>query len=563
MIGSWRAQQTGDRALVERVVGEPYPLVATRAESLRATPDVPLLDQVQDEWYVVAREDSWTLISPALSADDVTQYQDAAIDVLTAPNPVLEIDPKEQWLAGWKGISRPHSGSLRRGLSESAALMAANDRSVLGTTTTSGEFARLLVRRVLDAANKDQTYLLWSSLTDVVSLLAEAAPLDFLSAIRAGLVGESPLHRQMFRDSKETRDFFGPSSPHTQLLAALEILAWSPDFIDEVVLILVSLDALDPGGALSNRPRASLLGILSLWCPQTDATFADRIRCIELVAEHSHRGFEILLDLIPDGHPVQMSHSAPIYRDWGLKVRPALIEVKNAISSAASLLLNSFDVNSARAIALIDRLDDFDSGFRLEFAEKLSTSKISWSQSELVAVFESLRSFIAKHEEFADTEWSLQHTELEPLKYLRDSLQPSDPKLKHRWLFGQGWVTLGDTSRRDDFAAYEAELSKRRQAAIEEIFATGGVAAIIEFSANVDGWLVGVALGASTSPAVDAEILVLLDSNDFVRPLAAGYFSARLLQSGRVPRPTTRRQPLSGNAGFSASIFARSVRGPQ
>lgn len=527
MLGSWRGDVEGDRVIVGRLVGDSYASALVKAESLRSNTDLPFLDRVLDEWYVVARDDAWNLISPGIDADDIREYHDVAIEVFTAANPVLELDPDERWKASWQGIHRPHSMSLRRGLAETAALLGASDQVVIGTSNKTSEYARSLVRRLVEEANADESYLLWESLADVVAFLAEAAPAEFLSAMRSGLLGDAPLQRQMFRDSNEQDGVFGSSSPHTNFLWALERLAWSPDYIDEVVRVLIGLERIDPGGRLSNRPRASLLGILSVWCPQTTAPLNDRLRCIKLIADHSERAFEILLALIPDGHPVQMSHPAPEFRDWRREAALTRAEVSDSISKVGSMLLKDFELTVERAKSLVARLNDFGADFRAHFIDRVNKLAASWTHEERAAVFEALRGLIAHHQEYADTNWALSADQLALLVEARDSLEPAEPAERYRWLFENSWITLGDLRRRDDHAAYEIEINSRRQAAIEELFWSGGLDAVLAFAEGVDPWIVGTALGRARV-LVEGELLTLVEASEPSAAVAAGYFTARL-----------------------------------
>ena len=125
-------------------------------------------------------------------------------------------------------------------------------------------------------ANEDQSGQLWASLSDVLPLLAEAAPDVFLNAVDTASTGADPIIRKLFMDSSQ--NMLAASSAHTYLLWALERLAWSPDYLGGAALALARLVRLDPGGRLANRPGTSLRGIFVLWYPQTAATFEERLQ---------------------------------------------------------------------------------------------------------------------------------------------------------------------------------------------------------------------------------------------------------------------------------------------
>ncbi|GAA1216009.1 hypothetical protein [Rhodoglobus aureus] len=530
LVGSWRAEQVGDRAAVESIVEDSFAHVASRAQELRAGDDMPFLDVVQDEWYVVAREDAWALLAPSITKEDLRALETAALEVFGAADPVLALDPQERWKAAIDGVFRPHSPAIRRGLAEYVAVAGASDIVVTGTSNKHSEFARVLARSVFDSANKDSTYQLWASLSDVIGFLAEGAPEEFLSSIRAGLTGSDPLQVKMFQDSKANSGVFGQSSPHSAFLWALESLAWSPNYVEDVVRILVALDALDPGGELSNRPRASLLGILSVWRPQTAALLEQRLRCIEIIVDRSDSAAELLLQMIPDGHGWQMNHSGPRYRDWRTDSSVTNGEIRAALDHISTALAEKFEMTPSLALAIVPRLDDFGNDFRAQFAAKVSSTHYGWSANDTADVFEALRELVGRHLEYADAAWALSTVQLSPLVALRDTIEPAILALRHRWLFRKDWVTLGDIRRRDDYAAYEKELAHQRQAAVDSIFSASGLYGVFEFAEQADPWVVGFSLGNAAAP-VERDILTQLSSESTtVSSMAAGYFASRLRQ---------------------------------
>src|SRR6266545_6728244 len=107
------------------------------------------------------------------------------------------------------------------------------------------------------------------------------------------------------------------SSPHTGLLWALEDLAWSPEYLGRVALVLARLQELDPGGRLSNRPSESLREIFLPWHPQTAASVDGRLAVLDLVIDHELvAAWNLLARLLPQSHDVAMPTYAPRWREW-------------------------------------------------------------------------------------------------------------------------------------------------------------------------------------------------------------------------------------------------------
>lgn len=115
------------------------------------------------------------------------------------------------------GAERNYSDDLRAGLATTLALLGAHGATrIVGSTATGFNWANRIVSTVLRRANQDHTGHLWASLGDLLPLLAEAAPDEFLDAVRSGLLGADPLLRTMFMDAARQVSFLGPHR-HTRI----------------------------------------------------------------------------------------------------------------------------------------------------------------------------------------------------------------------------------------------------------------------------------------------------------------------------------------------------------
>lgn len=185
---------------------------------------------LDEHWHLLAAEDAWMPLSAHLTRDDLDAFSAAAAAVLIEPDPFFAMDGAARLSAQSAGVHRTHSSALRTGLATTLALLGATELPLPRSSSTNGsDLARRTVRSILDAANADGTHAVWSGLRDVLGLLAEAAPEEFLQAMRDGLQGEHPLHSRMFTDSADDHSSLAPPPSHTECLRALEVLAWAGD----------------------------------------------------------------------------------------------------------------------------------------------------------------------------------------------------------------------------------------------------------------------------------------------------------------------------------------------
>jgi len=299
-VGSWQATETGgepataDRAIVATIAGTAYDALERDLDDWARGGDPPL-HRSGSGWRLAAPVDAWTLLRQSLTAPDIERRLAAALDVLTEIDPVLSLPPAERFSAGARGIRRAWSGLLRRGIAVGIALLGAAGDERVGDRRTGEDHARRIVRAVLASANADGSGLLWKSLADVLPLLAEAAPDEFLDAVEVALSGSPPLLMTMFEDRSASH--LGSYSPHAGLLWALETLSWAPAYLSRTTDQLARLAEADPGWRLSNRPSDFLRRVF-LPCPCTAAPSARRTAVLSGLAERRPQAaFGLLLPL--------------------------------------------------------------------------------------------------------------------------------------------------------------------------------------------------------------------------------------------------------------------------
>jgi hypothetical protein len=186
LAGGWNEDRGGDIDVLTKIVGEPYDDASTALRDATQGVD-PLLTRVGGVWGTASSEAAWDFVVPLLEAADLRSIESAIETVLGAIDPALNLPPEKRWASAVYGKSRIHSASLRTGLATTLALLGAYGESVdLSGGMNGRAWAQNTVRRLLRRANGDETAELWASLDDVMSLLAEAAPDEFVGAVITG-----------------------------------------------------------------------------------------------------------------------------------------------------------------------------------------------------------------------------------------------------------------------------------------------------------------------------------------------------------------------------------------
>lgn len=314
LAGAWNHLRSGDIEVIEDFTGSLRDDIEERLHTIVRQPD-PLFTRAGGTWAVAAPEGSWRTARHLIREVDLEALEHAVQVVLGAVDPRLELPPDQRWSAEIYGKARIHSTDLRNGLARSIALLGSRGDEVrLSGGRSARQWAERVVWSLIQHANEDDSAQLWASLSDVLPLLAEAAPDVFLRATADGAGGAQPLLGALFQDQE---DSWHASSPHTGLLWALDCVAWSPRHLGFSAEVLAKLAEIDPGGKLSNRPAASLRDIFRPWVPQTSAPPETRVMTLDaLLQRHTEVTWSLLLALLPEHHEVGMFTHKPRFRDW-------------------------------------------------------------------------------------------------------------------------------------------------------------------------------------------------------------------------------------------------------
>jgi hypothetical protein len=527
LLTGWYDRNPSDRKVLESLAGAAYSAVRDTL-SPYAGGDDPLLALAGDHWHIVSPVDAITQLAQWMIRDDLDVFVEVATQALSEVDPSLELPIGERWRVSLDK-QLIHSHAIRQGLATSLAVLGTfGDLLVKGTGHSGEEWASSVVYRVLSEANKDATGRRWASVSDLLPLMAEAAPREFLECVREGLVGPQPVLKTMFQDREEESSFHS-SSPHTGLLWALENLAWPTQYFAESVRLLAGLADIDPGGRLNNRPQSSLGNIFCSWHPDTASDAQRRLDALDLTATRwPDVAWRLMVSLLPErmGSTHFPTHE-PQYRDWKQVQEPMLLsDYRTFVGAVVERMLKLVGTHALRWRELLDAHHGLSPELRAQV--RASLDAVDWGDvqaSDRSGLWEFCRNLVAHHREYADAQWSLPEQELGKIESSVRPLVPTDPAMAHRWLFSSGWVTLGDFKRRDNYRSYEEELARRRAAAVREINDESGLAAVLEFSENLEHpQFVGVALADAMDEEFVGELLARVeDATEAIRQTARAY----------------------------------------
>ena len=502
LAGGWDEDAEADRALLSEIADQPYEAVIATLARYVGEFDSPL-QKIGATWRIASPYDAWFRLAHNLTDADIRRFEAAAHAALGSADPRFDMAPSERWMAAVRGIHRDYSGMLRYGIGQVLILLALwGDR--VRTVPDASQRAGAIVGKLLRNADQQR----WWSLSRDFRLLAEASPDAFLTAIEDSLDLNDPPIGALF--GHDEGGVFG-TEHLSDLMWALEFLAWSPDWMPRVTHVLARLDAIDTRPRrYVNGPANSLRQIHLLWFPQTFATLDQRLRALDLIRKReTDAAWKLMLSILPRGHDTSNQSLMPRWRDFTVDKAETVTRglIGRGAAAISERLLADVRQSPVRWSHLLDRfgdlaLDPERALAMLEAAEPRITDK-----TDRATFWDKLRHVLHHHRQFPDAEWSLPGAVLDRLESVYDRFAPTDPLERTAWLFQQS-VQLPKPS----VEGWEAELrdvDAVRQQAARTLYTKGGISAVLALARMTEAaGYIGKALYDSGLSASDIDALL-------------------------------------------------------
>lgn len=556
LLGGWIDGFKPDQSAIMNLAGEPYESWIARVYPLTRQEEPPVF---MDGEHVrpASRYESWQQLAHYLTDIDLRRFGETALSILREIEPRLDLPKEQRQYASFRPATREIcSPMLRRGVAETLALLAAQNEPL---QTTAGR-ALHVVESVVHQLLHDADWKQWASLDDNMPLIAEAAPEVFISAVRRALAVEenNPL-RSLFEASEEP--LFGRNY-HCGLLWALEVLAWHPDYLSRVCLILARLSAFSLPQNIANTPLNSLRTIFLTWMPQTLATVEERRAAIQNVVEAEPEiGWRLLLEVLPEGHQTGSYNPKPVWRDWfdrhwtGTVTRHEMMrQVKNYAEIAVQCALG--DVR--KLDVLIRKWNHLPAEVVDNLLAYLTSEAVAERpEEERFIIWQRLTDEVDKHRRFRDADWSMPDDELKRLEAAAQAIQPVTPTIIYQRLFNHYDAHY---FKSNDYDREREALNKLREDALAEVIDQGGLAAVRDMAASVKHPAeLGAALGRIGRKEFDSYLLpdFLVDDRTPTGELVRGYVWARYFKGGMMA--WVRSLPVNDWSLATKTVFLASL----
>ncbi len=561
LLGGWQTDMPADLDVIGTLIGRDYHEWVSALFPILHGEDPPFVHSV-NVFRPVSRYENWQLLGGYLTDADLNRFQAVAIKVLRAHDAKFDLPENERMFAGIRGKPVQCSESLRQGLADTLALMAGQPEVL---TNCSPGKVREIAYAVVHGVLTDVDWKRWASLGSLVSLLAEADPDTYLKIIEADLrQPAAAVLKHLF--GEVDGGIFG-GFYQSGFLWSLEVLAWKPEYLNRVALILSELTAFPLPENMGNNPLASLRNIFLPWMPQTTASIEQRKVAVQgVIQANPETGWKLLLQLLPESYSTTSRTQRPQWRDWIPR------DWRDGVTNGERWEQEQNYANLALDVATKDRLKLQDLLSRVDhlpeptldalLARLAALSATDLPDTERLPLWQKLVHEIARHRRFADAKWAMPAEVLAKLDNAAQAIEPKSPEVRHQALFNFQSFELCQS---EDFDADEKHIAEQREKALAEVRARVGLKGILQFAREVvypgD---VGTALGTIADPECDAFILpaLLETAEKSFTSLAGGYVWSRFHKEGVdwLPQlPLKEWTPVQIGLFFSQLPFTRDV----
>ena len=473
LVGKWIGDNEGDKSILETLSGKEYAQYEAILKAHLMEEETPLI-QIGKMWRIRSPYEAIEYVQPRFTASVLGKYREVCQKLIQDDDPEVVDRLKPDHLP-IRQFNQQYSNTIKEGVYQSLCLMSIVDN-------TDDSRVSQWVDETVKSLLKDWDLLRFLSNRHYFTALAEASPKEFLCFVEKL---PKDILDVVFTPRQPKYSLFGWEISYTEVLFALEMLAWDVEYLYRVTKLLLQFSEYKNESNYANKPENSLRNIFSLFLPQTYVLFEDQMQILNYYAlSYQSAVYEICkynCDSLRGGALEYNKHYR--WRLFGdLKTTKSFNQVTlDQLEEVVLLMLQCCDYSS-EAISDIIALS---SNVNLGSVRVLILDSVRAHLAELddiQIVVDALRKEITHHLSYPNTNWALNKTELKPYQDLLDEIEPKDIMHKNAWLFEDFYVQLPRESEGDyDYDKEMLRLKEMRNKVIQVIIDTNGCDSIWDF----------------------------------------------------------------------------------
>ena len=460
LLGQWNENVQGDLKLVEKLSGKTYEDYTKMLQRFRLMPDSPIA-HVGTIWRLKSPMDVMSYASVYITDGDLVKLKEICRLLIADDDPDAEDKVASNEWRMWQ-FKQQFSSNVKKGTYQSLILLSLiNDEN-------RNIWVDSLVRELLD----DWTLQRFLSNRTYFTLLAEASPEAFLEFLEKT---KKDIYDVIFTPHKSNVELSGWNIYYTEILFALEMLAWDEDYIYRTTSLLLHFSIYKNESNYANKPINSLAEIFRFQLPQTFAKFENKIEVLtSLSSSFRTQICELcfrILDILGAG---TFSHTHFYkWRNFSAHTFPKYFSVPaDDVEAVAKLLLNCTTFSEDDICALLKlSTKKWMSCCRTDILDAITKKKDTFGESCVVE--QTIRDIQTHHLSIPEAAWALSEKELEPYMKLLSDIESKDIVMKYRWMFEDMFLHLPQRKEMDYKEEFRIKQDIRNKA-VEEILSERG-----------------------------------------------------------------------------------------
>ena len=524
LLGRWVDNWDGDKEVISELSGIDYEELSPLLLEWLHIDNSPF-GCYNHCWYVLSPYDTYLYIMEYITDDYFKRFFNVLKKSLADLDPNAEdIMDSNQYVS--EVGKRHYSGQVRDGLCLTLILRALLDKDRQGQ-----EQVDVYVKEIFDSS--DMHWWLTYKHGDIISYLAEASPKAFVEYIENDLRKEDSLMKRLFVPIKKKHFFVSEYEVvYTHVLFALEMLAWMPEYITRVSLILAQLSLIPNDSNYSNKPVNSLVDIYRLWMPMTMTDAENRCQAIKRIYKtYPEVGLDLCFRLAKRYDRQHVSYSPRISK-WRLKQ----VVVRNSITyGEIYVVLKSIcELIVAHGNPTIDEVSNImeiatDSSVFVDLRKMLRKHVVGLQDilKGNKTFYNNLMKRINHFRRCPNAKWCLPDNELREWEALQEILKPTNLQDQLEHLFDGNYHQLPELRGISGYEEKFKKVEELRCEAVNSLLTQNGFEALVDYSKRLQNPQYIMRALAMQENAFDYfdRIYMLAESDVFFNRIAVDYFS--------------------------------------
>lgn len=421
---------------------------------------------------------------------------------------------------------RYYSEQVRDGLCLTLILRALLDKDRQGQ-----EQVDVYVKEILESS--DMHWWLTYRHGDIISYLAEASPKTFVEYIENDLRKNDSLMKRLFAPIRK-KHFFAAEYEvvYTHVLFALEMLAWMPEYLTRVSLILAQLSLIPNESNYSNKPVNSLVDIYRLWMPMTMTDPENRCQAIKRIYKsYPEVGLDLCFRLARRFNQQHVSYSPRISR-WRLKqvvVRSSITygEIYVVLKSICELMASHCEPTVEELSNMMEIATD--SAVSADLRKMLREHVVG--QQDILkgnkTFYKNLMNHINRFRSSPNAKWCLPDNEVKEWEILQEILKPTNLQDQLEHLFDGNYHLLPELRGVTRYEEKFKKVEELRSEAVNKILVQDGFEALINYSKRLHNPQYIMRSLAMQEDAFDYfdRVYMLVETDEHFNRIAVDYFN--------------------------------------